>query len=291
MVRKLRIILDNYDKNENKDNNFINNNLTSYEFRSNMLKRGSNKTINNLKNRYFNDSVEEKPNTYRQETINNKFNLKANYLSNNNNSLNNKNRMFYKLQNKSCKNSHNVIKKHHSYRKDITNSEAYEKRNDTIRTNDENYLRKISNNRTISRIKLMNIEIKKGNKNLYNNTHQQRSKKNQSQSLISWKNMNKEYKIQEQYILKIKLFIKFIEKLYISSLHNFFIYFKKKLLLYGMEKNEENKDYQNLLKRFQKSRNRKNDNNSALSFNRINNNTISNTYELNKKKLECKIEI
>lgn len=280
--RKLKIFLVNYEKYDKKNNKTINNNnlISSYECLSQMLKNKANKTNNNLqKSRYINDSVEEKPYTYRKELINNKYNIKGIYSKNNNN-LNKKIINFYKQQNKTCNNFHSIIKQEQNSMMDDLNFETYEEGNNTIRNIDENYLRKNENNKTNSRIKLMNIEIKKGSQNIYKNDYSPH-KNRKNQNPIIGKNINEEKKFQEKLVSKMEIFIKNIERVYIFSFKKLFHYFKQKMKSYG-KKNTKNIDCKNLLKRFQKSRNRKNLNNSTLSFINTNNSAIN---KLNKKLL------
>ena len=283
--RKLKFFLEEYENIDNKRNNKnINNLKSSYEYYSKILKKNESRKRNNYKVKFFNESVGDMNYTYRQDPNNNKPSFQEKYQKNI--SLNKSIKKFYKDYNKTSDNFHNSNKKEDTkFNNDKKIYDIYDKQYNTIRNiDDSNYLQNLNNNndnnnRTKSRIKLMNIETKKKDNQKYKNVLQYINLKNK-------KNINKEYELQEKYITKIKLFIQYIENYYILSINEFFRYFIENLKLYGEKKIEKNKETKKILKRFQKSRNIKTNYNSISFSNNINNyNTINNSYNLNKNTL------
>ena len=275
-VKKLKIFLDNYEKNnhskkKNKNiKNHISNSLTSYEFYSkNVKKNHENKNMN--KTKYLDTSKGKISNTCRHQNNNSNQHLNQNY-SNKKNSLNESNVKFYKEFNKTCDNFNNKKKANNLLKEIIkkksrNNFDMSENRNYSVQSIGE-FFEKNNENLSSSRIKLLSIENKHKE---FKTVFKRFSKKNRNE--IIGKNLSKEYELQEKYISKMKLFIDYIESFYIMSLNKFFRYFIKSLQTYNLLNITKNKDCEKLLKRYQKTRNIHNNFNNNISYNSNNNNT------------------
>ena len=285
-VRKLRIFLDDYEKNnrsknqktnKNNKNNNNSNSLTSYEFYSKKLKNSNEKKSSfKQKIKYMNDSNGEMSNTFREPQIDNN----QNYTKKNNSIL-----KFIKDYNKTCDNFRNKRNKNSSIKettnKKRSNYDTNVSENYTIRSIGEVH-EKNNGNLSKSRIKLMSIQNKqKEYRSICNRFTNIKNRKNE----IIGKNLSKEYELQEKYISKIKLFIDYIEGFYIMSLNKFFRYFIKILQTYNLLNATKNKDCAKLLKRFQKTRNLKNNLNNISNNSNINNTISHKNFILSQKNI------
>ena len=275
---ELKIFLQNYENQKTHDSRKSYDNVKD------------DKKIHNIpKIHHKNAIIRELPNNYMEEEYVDNYNYNNNNMDDLmlNNKFNKKNRNLSKEYNNTVDNFRNKSKDSKK------NKELNEKQNNTTRN--KNYelnefktinTRSINNNYyTNSRNKLMTID----NTNKENNNKNKKfSKFSKTKSLNEYeyeKNIIKQYELQERYVNKIKLFIAFLERYYIISLNNFFLYFIRQLQLYSKEKYKKNQDSIKLLKRFQKSRNVNKNYNSFSSHNNLKYNN-NHTYNINNHSIE-----
>ena len=274
--------------NLNDDDDFFKNLKILLETYENKKKNNGKKSPDHLNNeKKYNNNTKPLYINLLDETLTEHNN--DSYIDNNDyiNIVNKKNRNLSIEYNKTFDNTTTKIYENkNTFKEEKNNNKLIEIKNYTSRNNDKkSQFNKNINSSIRNRIRLINLYNQNKNKiNLniklskYNKT---KSKNKKEKNIIKVSDEKEKYD-------KIQLFIAYLEECFILSLNNFFLYFIKQLKLYNKEKCKKNKDSINLLKRFQKSRNKEKyifnsfSINNNFKYNNINNNTYNNNNSIEK---------
>ena len=234
--QKMKYLLEDYE-NKNNNNNKLTKSNTSHQLGKNILNK-------NQKEKYFSNEKENYGGIYTIKREKNNFNNKYNK------NLKNLNEIFM--------NNH---KQFHS--KNNLDSFVYQNNNEELNnSNNDDYININNSNIDIFNRKYFILNQNKSKLMKYYNKKRDEKKEFKRFSLykniknkISGKNCFEENILLKNNIAKIKIFILCLERLFISSFNRFFKYFIEQLQLYIKSKIKI-RDSINLLKRFQKTKER-----------------------------------